>query len=43
MNITKKWVVEQGLGHWEVSNGKYSLSCDENELEETVQELEGME
>ena len=37
--ITKRWVVENGEGHWEVSNGIYTISCDSNELEDTIEEM----
>ena len=37
--FTKKWVVEQGIGHWEVSNGYHTITCDEGELDETIAEL----
>lgn len=39
MGIEKKWVVENGIGHWLVSNGQTSISCDEWELDETIDEL----
>lgn len=42
MNITKKWVTEHGCGHWVVSNGTYTVSCDEGDLRETIEELEQM-
>ena len=37
--ITKKWRIENGIGHWEVSNGNKTISCDDNELMETIREL----
>ena len=38
--ITRKWVIENGIGHWEVTNGQDPISCDDNELTETINELE---
>lgn len=40
--ITKNWVVEQGIGHWEVSNGVRTYTCDDNELDETIAELQAL-
>lgn len=40
MEITKKWIVANGIGHWEVSNGEDIVSCDENELNEIIREME---
>ncbi len=37
--IKKRWIVENGEGHWVVSNGSYSISCDNDELEETIEEM----
>lgn len=37
--ITKIWVVECGIGHWSVSNGINTISCDDSELNETIEEL----
>ena len=37
--ITKRWINEQGEGHWEVSCGKSTITCDDRELEETIAEL----
>ncbi len=37
--IIKKWVVEQGEGHWEIRFGNIIVCCDDNELEETIEEL----
>ena len=37
--ITKKWIMENGEGHWELTLGDYSMSCDANEVEETAREL----
>ena len=40
MRITKKWIATGGHdGYWLVSNGSYKISCDDSELEETVEEL----
>lgn len=37
--ITKRWVIENGEGHWEVTNGSITISCDDSELRETIDEL----
>ncbi len=37
--ITKTWIDEQGEGHWEVSCGDITVSCDDNELSEVLKEL----
>lgn len=37
--IEKKWVVEHGIGHWEVSDGLHTISCDEDELNAAISEL----
>ena len=39
MDIQKTWVVENGEGHWLVKRGNVEISCDPDELEETVEEL----
>ena len=41
-SISTKWIVENGIGHWEVSNGINTISCDYNELRETIEELKQM-
>ena len=38
-DIIKKWRNEHGEGHWEVSNGIRTVSCDDYELTETIEEL----
>lgn len=38
--VTKKYIVENGVGHYEVSNGIRDITCDEGELSEVVRELE---
>ena len=38
--VTKRWVIEQGIGHYELSLGNITLSCDEGEFRETEKELE---
>lgn len=40
MIITKKWVMECGIGHWVVSNGVQTLTCDDSELDDIILELE---
>ena len=40
--IVKRWIVEHGIGHWVVSKGNISISCDESELNDTIRELEEM-
>lgn len=40
--ITKQWIVESGVGHWLVSKGDVSLTCDDSELNDTIAELEEM-
>lgn len=37
--ITKNWVIENGIGHWEVTVDDRFASCDEGELSETIKEL----
>lgn len=37
--ITTKWIVENGIGHWLVSCDDYSISCDENELYDAIEEV----
>ena len=39
MAVTKVWVNENGEGHWDVTVGILSASCDANELKETIEEL----
>ena len=36
---TKKWVIENGEGHWEVTYGDRTISCDDGELSDTIREL----
>lgn len=43
MDVTKYWVNEHGEGHWVVSNGEITESCDDNELSETIKRLKGEE
>lgn len=38
--ITKKYIVENGVGHYEVSNGISNIACDEGELSQVIRELE---
>lgn len=38
--VTKRWVNENGIGHWVVSNGETTISCDDGELNEVIRELE---
>ncbi len=38
--ITKKWVNENGEGHWEVSMGDYTIACDDGELTDAIEELD---
>lgn len=40
MVIKKRWVMEHGEGHWVVTNGVRTLSCDDTELMEVIAELE---
>ena len=37
--ITQRWIVENGEGHWEISSGSVAISCDTNEIKETIDEL----
>ena len=38
--MTKRWVIENGIGHWEITlNGK-TVSCDDGELTAVIAELE---
>lgn len=37
--IVKTWVVENGQGHWKVTNGSQTIHCDDGELNETIREL----
>lgn len=37
--IKKKYVVENGVGHWEISNGNETVTCDDNELSEMMEEM----
>ncbi len=37
--VQKKWVCENGEGHWEVSLESRTISCDPEELQETINEL----
>lgn len=41
MEITKQYVVENGIGHWIISNGYRTLTCDDGDVEvrETIAEL----
>ncbi len=34
-----RWVNEHGEGHWEVSCGNVTVTCDDSELEDTIAEL----
>ena len=37
--VNKEWINEHGEGHWLVTYGNVSVSCDDNELEEVIEEL----
>ena len=41
MDVQKKWVVENGEGHWEITVGDTTVSCDPNELYDTIAEITG--
>ena len=36
---TRKWIIENGEGHWEVTYGQITIACDDAELSETIREL----
>lgn len=41
MDYEKVWIGRPDAGHWEFYNGKkFVSSCDENELNETLAELD---
>ena len=37
--VTTRYVVEHGMGHYVVSNGITTISCDEGELHEIQKDL----
>ena len=39
MNVSKVWVVEHGEGHWAITLGDTTITCDPGEVNETVAEL----
>lgn len=39
MAIEKKWVMENGEGHWLVTYGDMQISCDPGELSEVIEAL----
>ncbi len=40
--ITKQYINEHGEGHWRLTDGKLSLTCDLDELTEALREFEEM-
>jgi hypothetical protein len=39
MEVTKRYVVVNGVGHYEVSNGIHTISCDIPEVQYAEREL----
>lgn len=39
MDVEVRWRNEHGEGHWEVTDGICTVSCDDSELTETINEL----
>ena len=37
--VTWKWISTGSCGHYEVSNGISSVTCDPGELNETIEEM----
>ena len=37
--VSKKWIVENGEGHWELTYKGRQTSCDPGELREATEEL----
>jgi len=37
--VTRKWIIENGIGHWEVMYKGMTVSCDDGELSEVIREL----
>ncbi len=40
MRVTYRWINVHGEGHYEVTNGVNTVTCDCGELNETIAELE---
>ena len=36
----RRWVIENGIGHWEVMYKGHTITCDDGELNEVTRELE---
>lgn len=36
----RRWVIENGIGHWEVMYKGRIITCDDGELTEIINELE---
>ena len=37
--VSRKWIVENGEGHWELTYKGLTTSCDPGELREAAEEL----
>jgi len=39
--ITKRWVIENGIGHWAIYlDNKLKATCDDSELNQVVSEVQ---
>ena len=35
----RKWIIENGIGHWEVMYKGVTVTCDDGELSEVLREI----